>query len=89
MLVLVIGDPQIPQNAQALPSSFKKLLVPSKIAHMISNSHKSRDLIGVSSCILLPSPWDDEQNEPDFKSMVLGGFNITACTITNSLGTDR
>ena len=35
MLVLVIGNFQIPQRASGMPSVFKKLLMPGKINHIL------------------------------------------------------
>uniref|UniRef100_A0A7N5K3Q0 Vacuolar protein sorting-associated protein 29-like n=1 Tax=Ailuropoda melanoleuca TaxID=9646 RepID=A0A7N5K3Q0_AILME len=35
MLVLVLGDLQIPHRCNSLPAKFKKLLVPGKIQHIL------------------------------------------------------
>ncbi len=35
MLVLVLGDLHIPHRASALPSKFRKLLVPGRIQHIL------------------------------------------------------
>ncbi|XP_059086304.1 vacuolar protein sorting-associated protein 29-like [Tigriopus californicus] len=82
MLVLVLGDLHIPHRSSALPSKFKKLLVPGRIQHILCTGNlctkDSFDYLKTlaSDVHVVRGDFDENSNWPEQKVISVGSFTI-------------
>ncbi|KAE9556528.1 hypothetical protein FO519_000222 [Halicephalobus sp. NKZ332] len=82
MLVLVIGDFQIPTRANNIPPQFKKLLLPSKMQHILCTGNLvSTEIVDylrslASDVHFVRGDCDEETSYPDLKVVSVGAFRI-------------
>lgn len=85
MLVLVLGDLHIPHRASALPSKFKKLLVPGRIQHILCTGNlctkETLDYLKTlaSDVHVVRGEFDENLNYPEQKVVTVGQFRIGVC----------
>ncbi|KAG7352541.1 phosphodiesterase MJ0936 family protein [Nitzschia inconspicua] len=82
-LVLVLGDLHIPERAHAIPESFKRMLVPNKMKHILCTGNISREQYN-DLCQLAPSVHvvrgdfdnDESLQFPESSILQVGQFRI-------------
>lgn len=88
MLVLVLGDMHIPNRASALPSKFRKLLVPGRIQHILCTGNlctkESYDYLRTlaNDVHVVRGDFDEATAAaayPDQKVVTVGQFRIGVC----------
>ncbi|KAL6046723.1 Vacuolar protein sorting-associated protein 29 [Balamuthia mandrillaris] len=85
MLVLVIGDMNIPHRAHGLPKKFKKLLVPGKIQYILSTGNLcTKDVYDYLKTLanevhVARGDFDENTSYPEHKVLTLGEFKVGIC----------
>jgi len=82
-LVLVLGDLNIPERANAIPENFQRMLVPNKMQHVICTGNCSREQFN-ELCALAPNvhavrgDYDDDDRLvfPEVQIIQVGKFRI-------------
>ena len=78
MLILVLG------TLQALPTKFKKLLVPGRIQHILGTGNRCNKETLASDVHMVKGEFDENLNYPEQKVVMVGQFRITVCHGTRS-----
>eukprot|EP00093_Oithona_nana_P002879 02879.XXX_25117_24342_1 [CDS] Oithona nana genome sequencing. len=85
MLVLVLGDLHIPYRSAALPSKFKKLLIPGRIQHILCTGNlctkDSYDYLKTlaNDVHVVRGDFDENPSWPEQKVVTVGQFKIGLC----------
>ena len=85
MLVLVLGDLHIPYRSAALPSKFKKLLIPGRIQHILCTGNLcTKDSFDYLKTLandvhVVRGDFDENPSWPEQKVVTVGQFKIGLC----------